>query len=103
MDGIVRQCLEWILLESDAPKDIKQKALTGLAGETCGVVVISDIQVANETYEECEQLMRENKKIMAIKKLRQMSGCGLKEAKEAIELEFNSIFNQVQQLEERGL
>lgn len=106
MDKVVRDVLEWVLVESESvPKEIRRKALSGLTGPTNsgeGIVMIGGHEVSQETYDVCEESMRNNKEIQAIKDLRRMTGLGLKESKEAIEAEFSHVASQTKMLEDRS-
>lgn len=77
--------LEWILLDSDAPRDVREVALKTLLSEAEGMMEVHGFKLTKNEY---QAIMVEPRKIPAIKLFRQFTGVGLKEAKEAIEQHF---------------
>jgi ribosomal protein L7/L12 len=79
--------MSWILLDSDAPRDIKKAALFSLVPDL-GMSQLGDYLLEDRHHEELHKLCRDGKKIAAIKYFRGETGAGLKEAKETIEKNF---------------
>lgn len=70
---------------SSASKDVRTEALERLINEVAGSIEIKGLRVSMNVVSRIRMFMSQNRKIMAIKVLREVTGLGLKEANTAVE------------------
>jgi hypothetical protein len=84
------QCIEYLrdIVLSDADRDVKERGLDillGIASDEDGKSRIGEYEVEYSQYSEIVDLLIQRKKIQAIKRLREITGEGLKDTKTAID------------------
>ena len=80
-----RIALEWILTESDAPRDIKIAALAAAYDLQGSFRNVGGLNVSGDAVLKIREALSQEKKIRAVKELRTDTGCTLKEAKSIID------------------
>lgn len=98
-ENIVRQATDIERLEEEIYK-VNRMLIDERRRTTAPVQVINQVQISHDSLvqiaravPEITDAIKERKKIIAIKALRSMTGCGLLEAKNAVETATSVIFN----------
>lgn len=82
---------QWVLFESNAPKEIRERAFRALTDKTQSNYTINGHKITERDWEILQDHSRKKHKIQAIKHYREITGAALKEAKIAIETYFPNL------------
>ena len=92
METVIRNFLRRVVLDAGAAERLREEALSMLLGNAFVLVKISGTENADQTaeisredYLKVNELLRTGVRISAIKFLREITGLGLKPAKETID------------------